>query len=82
MNKVLKETFRAMAIASIRGTTFVFTDKEFDYAGLPMPPDLYNAMCIFYNICHKSCLKSLTFCQERDTINISWYAPGVPLAKV
>lgn len=25
-----------MIIVSIRGTTFVFTDTEFDYAGLPM----------------------------------------------
>lgn len=82
MNKVLKETFRAMVIASIRGTTFVFTDKEFDYAGLPMPL-IYIMLCVFFTTFGiKSCLKSLTFCQERDTINISWYAPGVPLAKV
>lgn len=25
-----------MAIISVRGTIFVFTDTEFDYAGLPM----------------------------------------------
>ncbi len=26
-----------MAIVSVRGAIFVFTDREFDYAGIPMP---------------------------------------------
>lgn len=39
MNKkslTLKIVSIVMIIVSIRGTTFVFTDTEFDYAGLPM----------------------------------------------
>lgn len=34
---VLKIASIIMTIVSIRGTIFVFTDTEFDYAGLPMP---------------------------------------------
>ncbi len=34
---ILKIVGILMAIVSIRGTIFVFTDKEFDYAGIPMP---------------------------------------------
>lgn len=34
---ILKIVGILMAIISIRGTIFVFTDKEFDYAGIPLP---------------------------------------------
>ena len=35
-----------MTIVSIRGVIFVFTDKEFDYAGIPMP-FIYVMLCAF-----------------------------------
>lgn len=34
---VLKIVGVLMAIVAIRGAIFVFTDQEFDYAGIPMP---------------------------------------------
>lgn len=49
MNKklfVLKIVSILMTIVSIRGTVFVFTDTEFDYAGLPMP-FVYILLCTF-----------------------------------
>ena len=35
-----------MVIVSIRGAIFVFTDKEFEYAGIPMPL-VYVILCAF-----------------------------------
>lgn len=35
-----------MAVVSIRGAISVFTDKEFDYAGIPMP-FVYVMLCAF-----------------------------------
>ncbi len=35
-----------MAIVSIRGAIFVFTDNKFDYAGIPMP-FIYVMLCVF-----------------------------------
>lgn len=49
MNKklfVLKIVSILMTIVSIRGTVFVFTDTEFDYAGFPMP-FVYILLCTF-----------------------------------
>lgn len=43
---ILKIVSIIMAIISIRGTIFVFTDTEFDYAGLPMPL-VYIMLCAF-----------------------------------
>lgn len=43
---VLKIVSIIMAIVSIRGAIFVFTDTEFDYAGLPMPL-IYIMLCVF-----------------------------------
>ncbi len=49
MNKkslILRIVSIIMTIVSIRGTVFVFTDTEFDYAGLPMPL-VYIMLCVF-----------------------------------
>lgn len=35
-----------MTIIAIRGAIFVFTDREFDYAGLPMSL-IYIILCLF-----------------------------------
>ncbi len=35
-----------MIIVSTRGAVFVFNDKEFDYAGIPMPL-VYIILCAF-----------------------------------
>ncbi len=43
---VLKIVSILMTIVSFRGVIFVFTDKEFDYAGLPMPL-IYVLLCLF-----------------------------------
>lgn len=43
---VLKIVSILMTIVSIRGAIFVFTDKEFAYAGLPMPL-VYIIFCVF-----------------------------------
>lgn len=43
---ILKIVGILMAIVSIRGAIFVFTDKEFDYAGIPMPL-VYVILCAF-----------------------------------
>ncbi len=49
MNKktlVLRIISIIMTIVAIRGAVFVFTDTEFDYAGLPMPL-IYIILCVF-----------------------------------
>jgi len=38
-----------MIIIAIRGAILVFTDREFDYAGLPMSL-IYIMLCIFISI--------------------------------
>ena len=43
---VLKIVSILMTIVSIRGAIFVFTDKEFDYAGVPKPL-IYIILCVF-----------------------------------
>ena len=43
---ILKIVGILMAIVSIRGAIFVFTDKKFDYAGIPMPL-VYVMLCAF-----------------------------------
>ena len=43
---ILKIVGIFMIIVSIRGVIFVFTDKEFDYAGIPMP-FIYVMLCAF-----------------------------------
>ena len=50
---ILKIVGILMIIVSIRGVIFVFTDKEFDYAGIPMPLRYENivvSFCSFRNL--------------------------------
>lgn len=43
---ILKIVSIIMTVVSIKGAIFVFSDTEFDYAGLPMPL-VYIMLCAF-----------------------------------